>query len=246
MQCVVEELRAEDSTVGVLLHGSFARGKQHADSDVDLLCVTDQDWFSKEIRRLNGFEIEVQKMPVTKVRSDFTQRLPTNNNFTLSIFVEGRVLFDRDGEMQRLVEEAHALWQKGPPRPGAFEIMLGRSFFRHRLTEVKRLAAGDDPQGIARVMMDLFFYNALYGYCKTHCKWALKFNHLLQSLETEDPDFYLLCTSYLGSSSDKQRVQWLEKIVDAVMKPVGWGSVEYQTPQVALNQTGQMRNGMIL
>ena len=75
LDSLVEELQGESYALGGLLHGSFASGSQHEKSDVDLLCVTDADWYSKEIREVEGFEVEIQKVPEKKVRSDLTYRL---------------------------------------------------------------------------------------------------------------------------------------------------------------------------
>ncbi len=242
---VAQELREESYSIGALLHGSFAAGTQHAQSDVDILCVTNTDWFSKEIREVEGVEVEIQRIPEEKVRADFARRLPTNNNFMLSIFIEGRILFDNNGLMHRLVQEAKEFWNQGPPKPSSFEVFMGRSFYRHRLNEVKRLVEGDDPGGLSRVMMGLLFHNSVYGYCKTHQKWAMKFSHLLESFRQEDPEFYELCTSYLASNAKEEGLKWLQSIVNAVMEPVGWGSLGYQTPQIPLNHAGQMRDGML-
>ena len=79
---VVRELKGEDYSMGALLHGSFAVGRQHPESDVDILCVTNTDWLSKEIRQIEGMEVEIQRIPEPKVRRDLTHRLPTKARHT--------------------------------------------------------------------------------------------------------------------------------------------------------------------
>lgn len=245
IRSVVQELEGEDYSIGGLLHGSYAAGKQHPESDVDILCVTNAEWLSKEIRQIDGMEVEIQKIPEEKVRRDLTHRSATNNNFTLSIFCEGRVLFDKNGLMGALLDEAKASWRQGPPKPSPFEICMGRSFFRHRMEEVRRLVKEDQPPGLARAMMNLLFFNAVYGYCKTHEKWAIKLRHLMKRLQADDPEFYGLCASFLASTSNDEGLRWMERIVDAVMEPVGWGNPFYETPRVPLSRAGQMRDGML-
>lgn len=242
---VVQELQGEDYSVGGLLHGSFAAGQAHPESDVDILCVTNADWLSKEIRQIDGLEVEIQKIPESKIRRDLGHRSATNNNFTLTILCEGRVLFDKQGCMRSLVEEANTLWQNGPPKPSPFEVCMGRSFFRHRLEEVRRLVREDDPPGFARAKMDLLFFNAVYGYCKTHEKWASKLRHLMKRFEAEAPEFHALCVAFLSSASNDEGLKWIESIVEAVMEPVGWGSRFYETPRVPLSHAGQMKDGML-
>ncbi len=67
---ITEELKADKNTVGVFVHGSYAQGRMHENSDLDVMCITDADWFSKEIRIVDGMEVEIQRMPEVKIVSD--------------------------------------------------------------------------------------------------------------------------------------------------------------------------------
>jgi hypothetical protein len=43
----VEELRADETTVGLLLHGSRALGFERLDSDYDLICIVSDDSYAQ-------------------------------------------------------------------------------------------------------------------------------------------------------------------------------------------------------
>lgn len=243
---VTEELKADKNIIGILVHGSYAMGRMRPDSDLDVLCVTDTDWFSKEIRVVDGLEVEIQRMPEAKIRADLQARYPTNHNFYLNIFTEGRILVDKTGLLKEMAEEAHRIKQEGPPPPSPLEIMMGRSFFRHRMEEVKRKMARPETEAVGRVLMGLLFHNAVFAFCKSNRLWSTKLDRMLDDFERDAPAFHRLCQGYLTSADPAEQLEWLGQIVDRVMEPNGWGeSIEYKTPRVPVYSGGKIRDGML-
>jgi len=243
---ITEELKADKNTIGVLVHGSYAQGRMHPDSDLDVMGVTDADWFSKEIRIVDGMEVEIQRIPEAKIRTDLRAQYPTNHNYYMNILTSGRILFDKTGSLKEMVEEAFRIKQEGPPPPNALEILMGRSFFRHRMGEVKRNMARPETEALSRVMMDLMFHNTVYAFCKSYRMWSSKLDRMLAEYEREAPEFHRLCQGYLVSDDIQQRFGWLERMVEMVMEPNGWGdTIEYRTPRIPVYSGGKIRDGLL-
>jgi predicted nucleotidyltransferase len=246
LEKITEELKADKHTIGIFVHGSYAQGRMHADSDLDVMCVTDADWFSKEIRIVDGMEVEIQRMPEVKIVSDLRGRYPTNHNYYMNILTSSRILFDKTGRLKEIVEEAHRIKQAGPPPANEVEILMGRSFFRHRMAEVKRHLARPETRALSRVMMDLMFNHAVFALCKSHRMWSTKLDRMLIDYERDAPEFHRLCMNYLAAEDLQERFEWLERMVDMVMEPNGWGdSIEYRTPRIAVFSDGKIRSGFL-
>jgi hypothetical protein len=96
----------------------------------------------------------------------------------MNILTSSRILFDKTGRLKEIVDESIRIKQAGPPPAIEVEILMGRSFFRHRMAEVKRHLARPESQGLSRVMMDLMFNNAVFAVCKSHRMWATKLDRM--------------------------------------------------------------------
>jgi predicted nucleotidyltransferase len=238
------ELEADPQTAGVLLFGSVASGRTHAESDVDLFCLTTGDWYQKEIRELGGREVEIQWMPETRVRESFSEVSGTNHNFMLNIFTSGKILFDREGRLAALIEEAQRTREKGPSEISRMEVAMGRVLFRHKLAEIRRQLR-EDP-GLARTSMTFFFYNCLYAFCRTHRLWSSKVAHLLRALEQQAPAFHAQARAFLDATTDEARLAAIQVMADLAMEPVGWGEERtLRMPRMPANSKGRLRAGLI-
>jgi predicted nucleotidyltransferase len=240
---VVRGLGEEPWTLGVLFYGSVVAGRAHRDSDLDFLCITAADWYSKEIRQVEGVEVEIQRIPETRVREELGFTSATNNNFMLNALTDGRILLDLDGRVALLVEEARRIWEAGPPPPGDLEVQMGATYFRHKLAEIVRLIEDGDPQRMLRVLADLLFFNSLYSFCRTHRRWGLKLNHMMEAIAGYDPAFHTLCAAYLQAETPGEMLHCLEAIAEAVMAPVGWASPTYETPRTSAALVGRLAAG---
>lgn len=105
---LIAEARADAPSLGLLLHGSRARGHALAGSDYDLLRVITDDAFAErqqqaallERRSVGGAEIEILYQSASRLR--WLARHPDWYSATYATAV---VLFDRTGEMAKLREQ---------------------------------------------------------------------------------------------------------------------------------------------
>lgn len=225
LERMVAELAAEPETIGVLLHGSAVNGSLDRDSDLDLLCVLgDADWTSTEVRRVDGQKVEIRRSPLAALRRELHQPQRVNNNFMLTTLCEARVLLARGSELEALIAEARRMWDDGPPPANELEIYNSRQFLRNRLKDIRRaVVSGRDAE--ARVLADVLFHRSLYAYCKFHRRWGQKFLHLLAVLRREDPELGAAIDAFLAAEKSAAMLAALERLVDRVIEPVGWGEV---------------------
>jgi predicted nucleotidyltransferase len=227
---VKPELEALPEAVGAILHGSHAQGTAREDSDVDFVCVTSDGMFCKEIRLIEGREVEIQKFPVEQIRFDLVK---LHKPFTVRAFSNCRVLFDRDGTVAELCETARKKWERGAPPPSQVEVLLGKSYLRHHLEDLKRL--GEDPVR-NRVPMEGLLAEAFFWTVRAHLRargrWLTKISHALEVIREEDPEFWEMAEEYSGTAAVKEKAALMERMVERAMEPVGELVVEYETPRI--------------
>jgi len=224
------ELEGLPEALGAVLHGSHAHGTAREDSDVDLVCVTSDGMFCKEIRLIEGREVEIQKIPIQQLRFDLEK---LNKPFTVRAFANCRVLFDRDGTVKALCDTARGKWEKGAPPAGKTEVLLGMSYFRHHLEELERLARDPERNRVAieGVLAETFFW-AVRAHFRARGRWLTKISQAVEQLRTDDPDFWELARDYAEADDVKKKILLIERMIQRSLEPVGPLIVEYETPRV--------------
>ena len=98
----------EDYFLGAILTGSYATGNNDDNSDIDIYIVTSDDtkWRERGNKLVNGFLIEYFINPKSKILSYFESELKDYHLSTTMIFVNGKILYDKDGSVQELIEIA--------------------------------------------------------------------------------------------------------------------------------------------
>jgi hypothetical protein len=103
----VEECRADETAVGLLLHGSRALGFERQDSDYDLIYIVSDDSYRRrkatgallERRRLvDGSEADVLYQSPLHLRE-----LAERPDWYTATYINARVLLDKTGELSELV-----------------------------------------------------------------------------------------------------------------------------------------------
>lgn len=104
----IEELKKQDNILGILIFGSYARGEQRENSDVDVFAlVKDGTWRDVEVRDGQVFEM-VYSSP-----NNARQFYETNPNDAVQQWTDGEVVYDPDGEMEKMREFVLAIKEKG-------------------------------------------------------------------------------------------------------------------------------------
>lgn len=104
----VEELKARGDVQGVVLFGSWARGNQRADSDVDLLVIVDEG-SGRAVEYRDGQAFEVVYTTVQGAKDFYKTALDSAHRF----WAVAKILFDRDGRIQELKKFVEELTSKG-------------------------------------------------------------------------------------------------------------------------------------
>lgn len=98
----------QDYFVGALLTGSYATGNQNNSSDIDIYIITkDTLWRERGNKLVDGYMIEYFINPINKIKSYFSKETETLHLSTTMMFVNGKILYDKDDVVKNLVKEAN-------------------------------------------------------------------------------------------------------------------------------------------
>lgn len=105
----LELYKNEDYFLGAILTGSYATGNQNENSDIDIYIITkdETNWRERGNRNIDGFLIEYFINPKRKILSYMEKELQDYHMSTTMIFVNGQILYDKDGSVQELINIAN-------------------------------------------------------------------------------------------------------------------------------------------
>ena len=94
---LVEKIRREYQPEKIILYGSFAYGRPHKDSDIDLLIIKDTDKRPIdrriEVRRIADIRQPVAFSPFVITPRELSSMLKIGDQFVLEILNKGKVLY---------------------------------------------------------------------------------------------------------------------------------------------------------
>ncbi len=104
----LEELKSRPDVLGVIMFGSWARGNNRPDSDVDLIVILSQG-FKRAVEHRNGQDFEII-YTTQKSAVDFWK---THIDGCASLWEVAKIIYDKDGAIKKLEEDARNILQEG-------------------------------------------------------------------------------------------------------------------------------------
>ena len=104
----LEQYINEEYFIGAILTGSYATGNNDVNSDIDVFIVTKDSttWRERGNKLIDGYMIEYFINPVRQVLKEFEDGFKDNNIATTLIFAGSKILYDKDGIIEKLVNRA--------------------------------------------------------------------------------------------------------------------------------------------
>jgi len=202
----IEELKAKDDILGVLIFGSYVRGDQRENSDVDFLVVTKSSTFRDvETREGQVFEIVYSSLNDAKA---FYENNPDN---AVRQWNDGKIVFDRNGEMEELRSFVATIKEKGKAELTVKQKAHLRFDAEDRISALEYLKEQDFPTAnsnlylLANSLLDLYF--------NLKRKWAPAPKQSLKVLRINDPAMARLFDSFYSSQEFEEQMQITKQII---------------------------------
>ncbi|MFH1802032.1 MAG: nucleotidyltransferase domain-containing protein [archaeon] len=106
--------KEKKEVIGAVVCGSYLFGDASANSDIDIQIVLDKKvkWRERGNRIVDGFLIEYFANPPKQIIKYFEEDLRDNTHMAPNMFLTGKVLFDKKGEVKKLVKTAKEFKRK--------------------------------------------------------------------------------------------------------------------------------------
>lgn len=109
----LDKWKDKKEVVGAIVCGSYVTGNPSKQSDIDLHIILDDksNWRMRGNEYVNGFLIEYFINPAKQHEKYFTEDINEKTKNNIHMFLTGKVLFDKNGDLKKIIESAKK-WDK--------------------------------------------------------------------------------------------------------------------------------------
>ena len=208
----IAELREKPEVLGILLFGSWARGNHREDSDVDLMVIVEHGFHRIVEKRANqAFEI------IFTSEGDAVSFWHANRDDAAELWRTARILFDRDGTMQRLQRVGTEIISQGKAPLPAEQLAHIRFDIDDQLKAIEAFAHTDPLT--ARLLLSTKMLQLTELYFDVRQLWTPPPKQRLAVIKETDSRFYDLIARYYETPSLSVQIDTFKSILAIVFEP---------------------------
>lgn len=120
----IEPWRKRKDVVGAIACGSYITGNPSKHSDIDIHIILDKkvNWRERGNKRVDGILMEYFSNPIQQVMKYFEKDLKNRRKIDVHMFTTGRVLFDKNGDLSKIIKIAKKFNKKKFAKPDSSAI----------------------------------------------------------------------------------------------------------------------------
>jgi predicted nucleotidyltransferase len=202
----IEELRTNPQILGIILFGSWARGNNRSDSDVDLLVIVQQG-FKRTVEYREGQAFEI----TYTTEQEAIAYWQSNPDDAIELWNIAKVLFDRDETVVRLQKAASELKEKGKPPLTDVRYEHYKFDAHDQLKAIAGLAASDTAT--ARMLLSTKVFQLTELFFDTRQLWTPPPKQRLVIIKDLNHNLYSLIGRYYDESSLVEQINIVQSII---------------------------------
>lgn len=193
-QRFIEALKNRPNVIGIVLFGSWARGNNRPDSDVDLLVIV-TDGFKRAVEYLDSqaFEIIYTTAPST------VQFWESSKDECARFWEIAKILFDKDGTVHSLREHAAQIVKEGKPALEADQLARFQFDAEDQLRAIQYISSSDATTASLLLTNKVFLLTELFFDVRQI--WTPAPKQRLAEIQAISPECYALIKAFFAPDS---------------------------------------------
>ena len=211
--------KKKKNILGILVGGSYINGNLSKNSDIDIFIVMENiKWREKGIKIFNGVEVEYFLQPYCQILKYFERESESLKRTTISVFSSGKILFDPQNKVKKLVQIAKKLSSKKLPKVPKAKVDLIKYFVEDNLKDLSDAVENEDFV-LANLIINFLFYDILENYFLIDRFPKPKSKYLLNGIK--DENFKERVRTFLNSNSIETRTTSINELAEYFLKNYG-------------------------
>jgi predicted nucleotidyltransferase len=209
-QNFVEELKKRQDVIGVILFGSWARGNNRPDSDVDLVVILNEGYRrTVEYRNKQAFEIIYT---TEKGAFDFWE---SHKDDAAGLWEVAKILFDKDGTIERLKNKVKVILDAGKKPIDEYQLGQLRFDAEDQLKYAESITVSDPTTANYILSNKIFALTELFFDIRQI--WTPAPKQRLVKIREISPEFYSLLQQFYQEKITTIEKQSLAKNIISII-----------------------------
>jgi len=205
----LEELKKKPSVVGVILFGSWARGNNRPESDVDLVVIL-QEGYQRAVETHDGQPFEI----IYTTAKAALAYWESHKDDAAGLWSVAKILFDRDGTVEQLRAEVQRVLLDGKSEINAAQLEQLRFDAADQIRHARSIAA-EDPTTSNFILTNKVF--ALTGtFFDIRQEWTPPPKQRLAVIRGVSPDLYALLCDFYQEPELQEKIGIAERMLSLV------------------------------
>lgn len=211
-QKFLDELKQRPDVLGVIMFGSWARGNNRPDSDVDLVVILTEG-YRRTVEHRNGQPFEII-YTTEKGAFDYWEG---HKDDAAGLWAVAKILFDKDGTVERLKTKIKEVLDAGKKAIDEYQLGQFRFDSEDQLKYVETILASDPTTANLILTNKIFALTELFFDIRQ--MWTPAPKQRLAEIQKNSSDFYsLLQQFYQAQISLKDKLEVAKKIVPIIFQ----------------------------
>lgn len=211
-QKFLDELKQRSDVLGVIMFGSWARGNNRPDSDVDLVVILTEG-YRRTVEHRNGQPFEII-YTTEKGAFDYWE---SHKDDAAGLWEVAKILYDKDGTIKHLQTKIKEVLDAGKKAIDEYQLGQFRFDSEDQLKYVESILASDPTTANLILTNKIFALTELFFDIRQ--MWTPAPKQRLAKIEEISPDFYsLLQQFYQEQITLKDKLEIARKIVPTIFQ----------------------------
>ena len=208
----LEELKQRPDVLGVIMFGSWARGNNRPDSDVDLVVILTEG-YRRTVEHRNGQPFEII-YTTEKGAFDYWE---SHKDDAAGLWEVAKILYDKDGTIEQLKNKIKQVLDAGKKAIDEYQLGQFRFDSEDSLKYVGSILTSDPTTANFMLINKIFSLTELFFDIRQ--KWTPAPKQRLAKIKELSPDFYsLLEQFYQAQITLNNKLELAKQIIPVVFQ----------------------------
>lgn len=205
-QQFIEELKARPEVCGVVMFGSWARGNNRPDSDVDLLVIVTEG-FKRAVEYKN-----TQAFEIIYITAEAAVEFWNNKKDDCAgLWAVAKILYDKDGTVKTLQEKAQAILAKGKAPIDTHQKGQFKFSAEDEIRAVEAMV--DNDTATAHLLLNYVVLALTSHFFDLRQMWVPAPKQRLLSIAELDPKLYAVLKEFYSDTSLANKITAAKKMI---------------------------------
>lgn len=208
----LNELKNKPEVVGIILFGSWARGNNRIDSDVDLLVIL-TDGYRRIVEYKDGQAFEI----IYNTANGALDFWKSHKDDCANLWEVAKIIYDKDGTIENLKKKALEIIQEGKKLIDSYQMAQFRFSAEDELSSVDSLINSDITT--ANLVLQKTILSLTELFFDLRQLWTPAPKQRLAKIKENNPDLYNLISEFYSQENHlEDKLKIAKKIIIAVFE----------------------------